>query len=113
MWRRRETGDLAPRDVALIEARVRAVPGVVRTSYANIAPWAGRNSTGLSQIDGTPIPQTRDYTRDPARRLVEGMEMTAVEHVEAAVGEADLEALSLPCSDLRARLGRAHHICRG
>jgi hypothetical protein len=35
-----------------------------------MAPWAGRNSTEISEIDGTPVPQTRDYRRDPATRSV-------------------------------------------
>ena len=53
-----------------LEARVNAVPGVLRTSYASIAPWSGRNSTELKEIDGQPIPATRDFRRDPARRVV-------------------------------------------
>jgi predicted permease len=53
-----------------LAARVRAVPGVVETSYASMAPWSGRNSTELSEVDGTPTPATRDFRRDPARRLV-------------------------------------------
>lgn len=53
-----------------LESRVNALPGVVRASYASIAPWSGRNSTKLIEIDGQPIHGTRDYRRDPARRLV-------------------------------------------
>ena len=36
-----------------------------------------------------------------------------MEKVEAAVGEADLEALPLPLGDLVARLGRGHHVGGG
>ena len=53
-----------------LESRVNAVSGVLQTSYASIAPWSGRNSTELVEIDGKPIPGTRDFRRDPARRLV-------------------------------------------
>ncbi len=53
-----------------LEGRVNAVPGVLHTSYASIAPWSGRNSTELKEIDGEPIPATRDFRRDPARRVV-------------------------------------------
>jgi hypothetical protein len=42
----------------------------VGTSYASIAPWSGRNSTEVAEIDGKPVPATRDFRRDPARRLV-------------------------------------------
>ena len=36
-----------------------------------MAPWSGRNSTdAASEIDGQPIPATRDFRRDPARRVV-------------------------------------------
>jgi predicted permease len=53
-----------------IESRVRAVPGVVQASFASIAPWSGRNSTAVREIDGTPVPDTRDFNQDPARRVV-------------------------------------------
>jgi predicted permease len=53
-----------------LEARVRAAPGVSEVSFASIGMWSGRNSTELADIDGRPIPQTKDYNRDPARRLV-------------------------------------------
>jgi predicted permease len=53
-----------------LESRIRSAPGVVQTSYVSMAPWAGRNSTEISEIDGTPVPQTRDYRRDPATRRV-------------------------------------------
>ncbi|MEX2264584.1 MAG: ABC transporter permease [Bryobacteraceae bacterium] len=53
-----------------LESRVSALPGVAHTSFASIAPWSGRNSTEVREIDGKPIPATRDYNRDPARRLV-------------------------------------------
>ena len=49
---------------------MRAIPGVVQTAYASVAPWSGRNSTEIVAIDGRPIPATRDSRRDPARRLV-------------------------------------------
>jgi predicted permease len=53
-----------------LDARVKAVPGVLETSYASIAPWSGRNSTEVTEIDGSPVPSTRDHRRDPARRVV-------------------------------------------
>jgi predicted permease len=53
-----------------LDARVKAMPGVLATSYASTAPWSGRNSTELTEVDGRPIPATRDHRRDPARRLV-------------------------------------------
>jgi putative ABC transport system permease protein len=53
-----------------LESRIRSAPGVVQTSYVSMAPWAGRNSTEISEIDGTPVPKTRDYRRDPATRSV-------------------------------------------
>jgi hypothetical protein len=46
------------------------MPGVVETSYASSAPWAGRNPTELAEIDGRPFPPTGDYRRDPVRRQV-------------------------------------------
>jgi hypothetical protein len=53
-----------------IEPRVRAVPGVVQASFASIAPWSGRNSTTVREIDGTPVPDARNFNQDPARRVV-------------------------------------------
>ena len=53
-----------------LEARVRALPGVAGTSYASLAPWSGVNPAAVDEIDGTPIPRTRDYRHDPARRMV-------------------------------------------
>ena len=53
-----------------IESRVRAVPGVVQTSFASLTPWWGRNSTTVREIDGTPVPATGDTRDDPARRVV-------------------------------------------
>jgi predicted permease len=53
-----------------LESRLAAVPGVVQTSFASIAPWSGRNSTTVREIDGTPVPTTRDIREDPARRVV-------------------------------------------
>jgi hypothetical protein len=35
-----------------LDARVKAVPGVLETSYASIAPWSGRNSTELTEVHG-------------------------------------------------------------
>ena len=52
------------------ESRVRAVPGVVTISYTSPAPWDGRSSSGVTEIDGKPLPDTRDFRRDPARREV-------------------------------------------
>jgi predicted permease len=53
-----------------LESRLAAVPGVVQTSFASIAPWSGRNSTTVREIDGTPVPITGDVRDDPARRVV-------------------------------------------
>ena len=53
-----------------VESRVSAVPGIVRTSFASLAPWSGLNPTAVREIDGQPIPDTGDYRRDPARRVV-------------------------------------------
>ena len=53
-----------------IESRVRAVPGVVQTSFASLTPWWGRNSTTVREIDGTPVPITGNIDQDPARRVV-------------------------------------------
>ena len=53
-----------------IASRVGAVPGVDRASFASLAPWSGRNSTTILEIDGTPVPDTRDFRLDPARRVV-------------------------------------------
>jgi predicted permease len=59
-----------PSFYASLEARIATLPGVVRTGFASMAPWSGRNSTALKEIDGHPLPATRDYRIDPARRLV-------------------------------------------
>ena len=53
-----------------LDARVRALPGVSHAAYASLAPWTARNSTAIAEIDGTPVPPTNDYRRDPARRVV-------------------------------------------
>src|SRR5262249_18457227 len=53
-----------------LESRVNALPGILHASYASTAPWSGRNSAEVGEIDGRPIPLTRDYRRDPARRSV-------------------------------------------
>jgi putative ABC transport system permease protein len=53
-----------------LEARVRALPGVVSTSFSSHAPWAGRSSSALTEIDGTPLPRSQDFRNDPARRQV-------------------------------------------
>jgi predicted permease len=53
-----------------IESRVRAVPGVVQTSFASLSPWWGRNSTTVREIDGTPVSITGNIREDPARRVV-------------------------------------------
>ena len=53
-----------------LEARVRALPGVVATSYSSHAPWSGRSSSALTEIDGTPLPRSQDFRSDPARRQV-------------------------------------------
>lgn len=53
-----------------LEQRIAAIPGVTQLTEASIGPWGGRNSTEIAEIDGKPVPATRDYNRDPARRLV-------------------------------------------
>jgi len=53
-----------------VESRLSAVPGIVQTGFASIAPWSGRNSTTVTEVDGTPVPISRDFRQDPARRLV-------------------------------------------
>jgi predicted permease len=53
-----------------IESRVRAVPGIVQASFTSIAPWSGRNSTTVREVDGTPVPVPRHLLEDPARRVV-------------------------------------------
>jgi hypothetical protein len=49
---------------------MRNVPGVVYTSFASVAPWSGRNSGALLEIDGRPLPRTPDFRKDPAHRGV-------------------------------------------
>jgi putative ABC transport system permease protein len=51
-------------------ARMRNAPGVVYLSFASVAPWSGRNSGALLEIDGQPLPRTRDFGKDPAHRGV-------------------------------------------
>jgi predicted permease len=53
-----------------VDSRVQGVPGVMRTSFASPAPWSGRNSTTVREVDGTSIPVTGDFHDDPARRAV-------------------------------------------
>jgi macrolide transport system ATP-binding/permease protein len=53
-----------------LESRVHAVPAVVQTAYTSPAPWLGRSSSEITEIDGKPMPRTRDFRRDPARRSV-------------------------------------------
>ena len=53
-----------------VESRVNAIPGVVRTSFASLKPWRGRNITTVREIDGTPIAVTGDILDAPARRVV-------------------------------------------
>lgn len=53
-----------------LESRVRTLPGVRQIGYVSPAPWSGRNSTEIAEIDGKPISPTRDNRRDPAVRAV-------------------------------------------
>ena len=53
-----------------VGSRVTALPGVVQTSPVSIAPWSGRNSTTVREVDGTPVASTGDFRDDPARRSV-------------------------------------------
>ena len=43
---------------------------MVATGYASHAPWSGRSSSALTEIDGTPLPRSQDFRSDPARRQV-------------------------------------------
>jgi predicted permease len=53
-----------------LEARVRPIPGVVEMAFVSHAPWAGRNSAPVSEIDGKPFQESREFRRGPARRMV-------------------------------------------
>jgi macrolide transport system ATP-binding/permease protein len=53
-----------------LESRVRLLPRVRQIGFASPAPWSGRNSTEIAEIDGKPISPTRDNRRDPAVRAV-------------------------------------------
>ncbi len=53
-----------------VESRLNAVPGIVSASFASIAPWSGRNSTTVRELDGVPVPPPSDFMEDPARRVV-------------------------------------------
>ncbi|MGH9372234.1 MAG: FtsX-like permease family protein, partial [Vicinamibacterales bacterium] len=53
-----------------IDSRLRSVPGVIEASFASIAPWSGRNSTTVRELDGKPLRITGDIRDDPARRVV-------------------------------------------
>jgi hypothetical protein len=43
---------------------------VTHTSYSSLAPWAGRSSSEITEVDGIPLPKSRDFPRDAARREV-------------------------------------------
>jgi len=62
-----------------IESRVKAVPGVVQTSFASLSPWWGRNSTTVREVDGTPVPITGNIDEDPARRVVSSEYFTTLD----------------------------------
>lgn len=53
-----------------VDSRTRNIAGVVHTTFVSPAPWSGRNSTTVREIDGMPIPITGDFRDDPARRAV-------------------------------------------
>jgi predicted permease len=61
-----------------VEARAQSIPGVVQTTFVSPAPWSGRNSTTVREVDGTPIPVTGDFRDDPARRAVTEKYFTAL-----------------------------------
>jgi putative ABC transport system permease protein len=61
-----------------LESRIGALPGVLQSSFVSIAPWSGRSSTGLKEVDGKRIPSTRDYRTDPALRRVSPQFFTAI-----------------------------------
>ncbi len=62
-----------------LETRVAALPGVRTTGFTSLAPWSGRSSTELSEIDGQPLQATHDFRRDPAVRAVSGGYMEALD----------------------------------
>jgi predicted permease len=71
-----------------LELRVKAVPGVVNTSFASAAPWSGRHSTAVLEIDGISIPATGNISRqDPAQRAV-SPEYFSVLNIEMISGRA-------------------------
>ena len=61
-----------------VNSRVSAIQGVVYTSLASLAPWNGRTSTTVREVDGTPIAMTGDSRDDPARRDVTSAYLSAL-----------------------------------
>jgi predicted permease len=53
-----------------VESRLRSVSGVTEVSLASIAPWSGRNSMPVRELDGKLVPITADFGDNPARRAV-------------------------------------------
>jgi predicted permease len=53
-----------------LESRVRLLPGVRQIGFVSPAPWSGRTSTEVAEIDGTPMSPTGDSRRAPAVRAV-------------------------------------------
>jgi putative ABC transport system permease protein len=53
-----------------LESRAGALPGVAGMGYTSIAPWSGRNSVRIEEIDGRAIPDARDFRKDPAHRAI-------------------------------------------
>jgi predicted permease len=62
-----------------VESRVRSVPAVTQASFVSPAPWAGRNSTAILEIDGRVMPETRDFDQHPATRGVSAGFFTALD----------------------------------
>jgi len=61
-----------------VNSRVSAMQGVVHTSLASLAPWNGRTSTTVREVDGTPVAMTGDFRDDPARRDVTSAYLSAL-----------------------------------
>ncbi len=63
-----------------VESGVSAIPGVVQSSFASMAPWYGRNPTAVREIDGTPIPEPKNFMESPARRVVSARILQCARH---------------------------------
>ena len=97
-------------DVLISASGVSSAKGTTRSTKRSAARTDARVARSCT---GRPGPFSRaargvavdadDQPVDAARRLFERVEMAAVEEVEAAIGEADLEALALQSATCRRR----------